>query len=413
MLSRIFFLLFIITISAEASSHVLITNIVKKDHQWQVEYESLKPVSSISFAHSPDDSRSTRWVLAEQSFKFIQSGGRELIIRKDNKSFSSVTLTFTPTYVHLPKYYAPFSPYSDGGVLLHSARFFACPELCSGLERNWYLTLTSKDKDNIYHNGQLYHGDVTWWDTGDGTKLYIGKQLASEEKSFVAIVDQALPTTIKQPLLSLFPEMMDSLELRYGKLKERPMLFASFGATQGDRYGRQGGVLNSQVFMHWYGKLPNMSREEQFELLWFYAHEAAHLYQGEIVGGIDTEHAWIHEGHAEFIALALVKQFDEGFTDLLTLKLEEAKTSCQSFLAKASLSNAAISGSHQVFYQCGLYIYALMNTDLADLSVIDDFWLALSSASANPSFNVKNEFLNLSKDKLSKEGYGKILKIVN
>ena len=42
-----------------------------------------------------------------------------------------VKFTLTPTYRHLSKDYAPFSPFSDGGLLFHSGRFFACADECA------------------------------------------------------------------------------------------------------------------------------------------------------------------------------------------------------------------------------------------------------------------------------------------
>ena len=55
----------------------------------------------------------------------------DTLARADGAAFASVRARVPADYVELPKDYAPFSPFSDGGLLLHSGRFQACAGPCA------------------------------------------------------------------------------------------------------------------------------------------------------------------------------------------------------------------------------------------------------------------------------------------
>jgi hypothetical protein len=91
---------------------------------WTVEYKASQPIERIAFKRNPDNSRISRWKPIEDNFRVFFINNEEFIGRKDGKLFTQVKLYLTPRYKHLPKDYAPFSPFSDGGMLIHSGRFF-------------------------------------------------------------------------------------------------------------------------------------------------------------------------------------------------------------------------------------------------------------------------------------------------
>lgn len=407
---RLLLLMVLVSIDAIAANP-LITNITKTDDSWAVEYVSHAPIRSIELSITPDRSRKQRWHFEDDKFTFIQSGGNDVIIRKDNALFSSVKITLTPSYIALPKYYAPFSPYSDGGVLFHSARFFACAQLCQRHQNQWYFTLKVPEGEHVYLRGVKHTNSVTWWDKNDGSKIYVGTQQLDHHNGFISVIDTGLPESIEQALTSFFPKMALALERRYMKLKEKPMLFASFGQTQGKQYGRQGGVLPSQVFMHWYGKLPTMSEQEVFEIIWFFAHETAHLYQGQIKGGIESQLSWIHEGHAQFVAMHLVIEMAGQYEEQALTKLAEAKKGCSDALEENILS--AHSENYQLLYQCGLVVFDLLHIEMGSIESVDKFWLSFESASKKPGFEPKQAFLELAQSKLTLQGYEKLINTVN
>ncbi len=392
----------------------LITNITKTEvGDWFLEYQSVEPVKSIQLAITPDRSRASRWRLTDNQFLLIQINGRDIITRRDNKAFSQVSLKLTPTYIHLHKYYAPFSPYSNGGMLIHSARFFACANICSDYENSWYLTLTVPDSDKVYLHGKSFTGKTSWWDSNDGTNFYVGKQLGKKEKGYISVIDQGLPLFIKNSLDDFFPKMMSMLEHDYGKLISTPMLFASFGKTSQSNYGRQGGVLPHQVFMHWYGNIPSLDKNDRFEVTWFFAHEAAHLYQGQISALSGEENAWLQEGHAEYLAMLLVQQLMPDSESLTARKLNQASTQCKQSLEEARLSQAAKTSNYQLFYQCGLFIFDFIAKHTQPGYQLSDIWRDFISSSKGANFNAKQSFMELIKNRLVEERYEELAPLVN
>lgn len=399
------FLLYLV-VTPTFAKNILITDIVKTaQHDWQVTYRSKTPISSLQFAISPDDSRLSRWNLQSEGFEFRRTGGKDTVFRRDGKSFNQVTFSLTANYIHLPKYYAPFAPFSDGSILVHSARFFACPQLCSGRENLWYLTLSAPESDTIILNGQLATKKVSWYDHNDGRKVFVGKIKPQTFNEFIAVIDPKIPENIAQPLHQFLPQAIDYLANKFAPLTTKPMLYASFGATNGEHYGRQGGVLPNQIFMHWYGKI---NENEPYELLWFFAHEAAHIFQGVQGINIASADAWIHEGHAEFIASELLSHFFPQAQDYVDQRLLDAKSQCQAKLTEMSLSQFANNGQYKPLYQCGLYFYHLLAKEAPVAEQMPfTFWRELTINSQTKPINldsVKKAVIQIS----SKQSYYRI-----
>ena len=392
-----------------SASNILITDIVKsEDANWAVTYRSKTPVQSIQFFHSPDDSRFQRWQLVTEGFSFRKLNGKDTVFKKDGGSFSSVTFALTPTYIHLPKSYAPFAPYSDGSMLLHSGRFFACATLCRGDENLWYLTLSAPASERIVFNGLSASEKVSWYDENDGRKVFVGNTEITETNLYLAVIDNALPPALTNALEEFIPKAMVSMASRFPAPGQKPMLFASFGETNGERYGRQGGVLPDQIFMHWYGKL---TVSNPYDLIWFYAHEVTHLYQGSYVNSIENKDAWIHEGHAEFVAGELLMQFYPQATSFVEQKRLKAQQECKAKLAKLNLEEFSAHQEYQALYQCGMYFYQLLAEFSGSAEKISyDFWLGLGQKASDKGRVDKRVALAVAHLFLTEQDYQRLLR---
>lgn len=223
------------------------------DGQWQVRYSTNQPVQRIVFQRNPDDSRAKHWVAQSELYAIKVMDGVETIIRTDGQRFNNVSFRFPATYAPLPKEYAAFSPFSDGGLLLHSGRFFACAEQCAAHLNSWTLTLKVPDGERILVAGKLYHNQVTWQELDSGSNVYVGKAQPLAGPDFISLIDPALPVVLQQQISSQLPLLMAWFTTRMGALEFRPALFASYSNTEDGSYGYQGGVLPGQIFMHWYG----------------------------------------------------------------------------------------------------------------------------------------------------------------
>ncbi len=357
------------------AANILYTEIEKLSAKhWQVSYQSQTPIKAIMFANSPDDSRIARWQPLSDAFKISYINGREIVARKDATTFTSVTFKLTPTYIHLPKNYAPFSPFSNNAMLLHSGRFFACPNICSGNENLWAMAVKAPAEDNIFVDGISYKIKTSWWDKNDGQKLYIGQQLSHDNGSYIGIVDPELSSEIAKQMELMLPKMMSILEESYGVLPKKPMLFASYSETNDGRFGHQGGTLPNQVFMHWYGH--NVYKEQDAAAtLWFFAHEAAHMYQHMSGSAVDPVDNWMHEGHAEMMAKKIMLSLSPQYEGFVRAKVSEAKSHCLASVNQSTLVEQVALGNYRALYQCGFYIFNTIENGDARINTTETLWL--------------------------------------
>lgn len=320
--------------------------------QWQVRYDSAQPVDKLEFKSSPDDSRSRTW-LPDQGFEIVTTDRGEVARRKDGAHFRTVRFRMSPTYSVLPKEYAPFSPFGDGGMLFHTGRFFACQERCAD-DASWSMYLSAATEDQIILDGKTLKAQAHWIDRDDGRAVYIGKNVPQQTDDFIAVLDTALPERIRGQLLAQLPEFMHLFSGKLGALPTRPMLYVSYDASHPKGRGTQGGVLPNQVFIHFYGgKWPEEMEKPGFplQLAWHFAHEAAHLYQAST--STESGDAWITEGGAEAFAAMALRADASAYVQS---NEEKALGKCREVLKGRSVRDAVAAGTFDAAYSCGMLI---------------------------------------------------------
>lgn len=320
--------------------------------QWQVRYDFAQPVDKLEFKSSPDDSRGRTW-LPDQGFEIVTTDRGEVARRKDGAPFRTVRFRMSPTYSVLPKEYAPFSPFGDGGMLFHTGRFFACQDRCPD-DASWSMDLWAATEDRIILDGKAVKAQAHWIDRDDGRAVYIGKTVPQQTDDFIAVLDTALPERIRRQLLAQLPEFMQLFAGKLGALPTRPMLFASYDASHPKGWGRQGGVLPGQVFIHFYGgKWPAEMEKPDFplDLAWHFAHESAHMYQRHT--STESGDAWITEGGAEAFAAMALRGDGSAYVQAAE---EKARGECREFLKGRSVRDAIAAGTYDAAYSCGMLI---------------------------------------------------------
>ena len=363
-----FMLFLILPVGSVKASSVDIAVVKQADQQWILSYQASEPVTKLAFVRNPDKTRTERWEPVSDGFHLIYKEGQEYLLRKDGAVFSEVSVRLTPTYTHLAKDYAPFSPFSDGGTLIYTGRLFACANTCDDNNNQWQFSLQVPDNEHILIDGQTAGELALWTDSDNGMNVYVGSQTPLETQNVVAMVDPGLPENMKHALDTDIPELMLYFEQQLGKINgKKPVLFASYANVNG--HSSQGGTLPNQIFMHWnVNNLHQKTKDSQFlnDTLWFFAHEVAHLYQFsgdvELVG--NNNEAWLHEGHADWLAAkALLALYPD--TDLyVKSKIERAKVKCIEGLDKMTLNSASTQGRFDLYYTCGLVIHQAVDKAL-------------------------------------------------
>lgn len=381
-----------------------IHTLIKKTAEgaWTVKYSLEKPVKRLIFIRSPDRSRLSRWYPMSSGFKIGYDSGSEHVYKTDGTSFKGVTIEVTPTYTALPKDYAPFSPYSDGSILIHTGRFFTCPENCDDIMNEWSFTLEANESDNVIVGGKIYTRVAHWVDENDGKKVYVGKGKPIQDDNFVSLIDENLPKNLLNLMSNSLPIMVSYFKNKLGNLNYRPSLYASYSNNDNGSYGNQGGILPGQIFMHWYGQRALDNLDEN-EMHWFFAHEVAHLYQGEAGRVTESSEAWLHEGGAELFA-GIANSDIEGDSAILDRKLVIAESNCIENLKQEHDFSIATSNNPKLHYSCGLVLLNHINKELKNKQFdIFKAWALFNSAVKSGETASALTFLSVIKPYLSNE----------
>ena len=362
-----------VTTFVYAADAVNIEIIKTEEGSWSVNYKVKDKVGRIAFDRNPDNSRTTRWISKSDEIMISFQDNKEYIVRKDGKLFDQARFFLTPSYIHLSKDYGPFSPYSDGGSLIHSGRFFACIDSCNNENQIWKLSLTVPKGEHIVVNGKIHQSSVNWLDRNSGQNVYAGKQTPIETAEFIAVIDQGLPLAIKESLDRDLPSMTTYFEERLGELAKdkKPTLYASYANIEGQ--SAQGGTLPNQIFMHWnVNDLHSQVKKSSFinGTTWFFAHEVAHLYQSGENSRLDHEDgdSWIHEGNADFLASELLLDSYPKSNAYVAARFEKSKARCITGLNKLALIEAANKNEFRLYYSCGLLIHKAIDREVKRVS---------------------------------------------
>jgi len=328
---------------------------------WRVGYRFAEPVSELRFSRTDaQGNRMQDWRAVDDGIEIVMLDGEEVVRRRDGAAFEQVGFDIAPLYRSLEKDYAPFSPFGDGGLLIHSGRFHACAGSCEdAVDPVWQFSITLPDGAHLIHGGKVIAsrepGSIAFDDSGSGTNLYVGRTEPVQTDDVVAVIDAQFPAAARTQLDALFPRLMGLYAAELGALADKPMLFASNDAAHpGGGYGYQGGTLPGQVFVHLYGRHEAFGDAEFAERMnWFFAHEAAHLYQ-RYEQAADPGDAWMHEGGADAMAVLALQRLGLATPEAVDARLQAAIAECAPGIAVQALHESHRVGAFRNFYACGM-----------------------------------------------------------
>ena len=316
---------------------------------WEIRYELAEPVSQLVAERSPNDEDSSRrhtWRAASPEFELILKDGEDVIRRKDGKAFDQASFLVTARYANITFDWPTFQPYGDGGLLIFTGRFHACPESC---DRGGRMTLTLSK----------YDGKPLIWD-GSESFAFIGDTEVIEYPEFDAILDRTLPDYLRDDLAATFPKLMTYYEAQLDPIPVKPQIFVSHNNDKpgGRSDGADGGTLGGrQLYMHFYG--PSWQVKDVDEIFFnalFFAHEIAHLFQRPIHP--PKNQAWVREGSADAMAIMAVADTESFDQQAITETIENSLTYCAASIEGGSpLIEHASLGEFRSYYKCGMIMH--------------------------------------------------------
>lgn len=339
------------------------------DRQVTADYRLREATTALHFPQELGGYRAEEWKPADSAFRWVKEGEGERIERTDGQAFRHVAFMIPIDYRALPKSYAPFSPFSAGAALVHSGQFHACPAAPCEQAGPLPIRITAPG-ETIGVEGRRTPNRESFVSQDEGTNIFIGTLAPVDADGFVAIIDPGLPAAVRQHLDRSLPQAIQDLAAIYGPLSFKPELYVSIDdePEKNGRISSQGGTLPNQIFMHFDGEdaKERVAADNPLRLDWFFAHEAAHLFQQDKSGKLfgDDRFAWIHEGGADAMAaLAMVRRGPAERAYVLSRK-EEAQQACAAGLATTPLSKASTEGKFDLHYQCGLIMWLAIDQDL-------------------------------------------------
>jgi len=370
-----------------------------------VTYDLASPAAALHFAQELGGYRSEKWMPIDGHFQWAKEGMGERVERTDGRPFRRVAFTVPVDYRHLPKSYAPFSPFSDGSTLIHSGQFHACPNAkCEGTEPVPVSVVAPGKIVGV--EGRRTPDREQFVSRDEGTNIFVGSLEPVEADGFIAIIDPGLPPGLRQHLDRSLPRSMRYFEAIYGPLSFKPELYVSMDDTpeENGRISTQGGTLPNQIFMHFDGEdaKQRLTTDTPYWLDWFFAHEAAHLFQQDMADTLpgSDEAAWLHEGGAD--AMAALAMVGRGNTekDYVNDRESKAEDACSKGLAQSPLSRASAEGNFDLHYQCGLVIWLALDQELrnAGRDGLNDLNRTLFSGFKNGSPWTEAVFLNAARE---------------
>lgn len=361
-----------------------------------VTYLSDTPISHITLSAATDNARARLWRFSNSAFAVVLENGNEVIRRKDSAAFRTVNFTYPLETKLLPKLYPPVLKYSGGSYLLYTGILHACAESCFPSHvSNFQLSMQVSAQQTIWYQGKN-RGPVFRWDSiGDGEMILVANP-RGEITERTGFLDPELPSTILETINQDVPVLKEYFETHYGKPEQDYSLFASFDPYVEWGNGYEGGTLQNQIFMHWYGKNWQQSLDRT-ALLHFVAHELSHFYFGDGFNNEDKDGQWIHEGVAELIsirALQNINRITKADADNL---VRQARSDCIEL--KALSTDKRPISTHlniKIQYKCGLAYWANIEQMFAKSQLpLTALISALSSKAKQVGIINKNEFYSV------------------
>ncbi|RIJ32456.1 hypothetical protein [Henriciella mobilis] len=373
---------------------------------WRVEYTFAEPQSVLALVRSTGDYRELTWSVTSDNARFGRVAGIDVIALDEparTVSFSIIPLTST-----LVGEYTPFVTFADGSVAVHDGQFSVAPldsleavEALEGDTSNIGVPALSMDvvlssDTPIIVDGEVHQGKVRHRVDGDGTYIYLGNSEIEEFDSFTAVIDKRLPAWLRDRFDSDLEAIFSAYEQLWGfDLEHKATVMLAYKGATADGFSVTGGALDQLLMMEMGGTALNAPDDDVLSYVhWFFAHEAAHLFQIDRgVGFASGAQSWIHEGAANTMAYSLIASMMEqdGAKRFLAGVYGRAFDECVTTLEAGPLATAAEREAFSAHYSCGDFI-ALATDGFLKQRNLYGFWNRLvSMAKGEPDEKVDED----------------------
>lgn len=360
---------------------VTVTRTESQD-RWTVTYRTSEPVSELVFDRQVNRFRAVKWIPKSPEIRIETIDGKERIHSVSGARFDTATFEFASYYDHTPKDYEFFRAFSDGSLVLYTGHFNACPENFE-CEEPLRFQFQGRTSDRIIALGRVETSKLEWVDvTHRGTYVYFGQIKPLERKFLTAIIDPALPNWLEKRFHETLPRIFDFYAKKTGfALPFKPFVFLDY-STAGGKGVRNysGGTLPGLIQLSIQGKGWEKKDGKAFaDLGHFLAHEAAHLWNGQLFP-YSSGDMWMHEGGADAFSYLALYRLDIVNREHFFRLQAAAYNHCVSQLKNRPLKEVREDPNFRAHYTCGSMVALLTHSAVKKKNAskdLFDFWSVL------------------------------------
>ncbi len=359
---------------------------------WRIDFHLPNPERIVFFSRSNGDYRQDTWVPLGQAPTLERIGGFDALLFDEPTAEFSYEIT--PRTKHIPKDYTPYLAFSDGGKAVYTGQFelltVATREELETLSGDlskwrgdqWQLGVRIKSDRPMLMQGERFVDQVDQIVTGGGTYVYVGESELVEGDSYVGVVDNQLPSHIRDTFDDDLAVLFEIYEARWGfVLPSKTTLYYAFDGYEHSGSSHAGSVIGTDLMVLQSSgtALMQPDSDARTRSLWFFAHEVAHMFQNTVRNNmISGSDAWIHEGGANVMANSVIRAMPGVSDSLVISEYKKAFDECAKALSKGSLVSAHLDGRFYAHYTCGQIFNAAVDSALDDHDLYD-FWKAYSA----------------------------------
>lgn len=360
--------------------------------EWKVSYQFEKPQSALIFSRSVGNYRVGDWISLTKGVRIKRVAGFDAILL--DKPKTNFSFKFKASSKQLNGDYTPFIQFSDGGVALFTGQFELLPvknqqaienlngKLQNYLGQQYNCEVTVKTDKQLIFKGQVFSESIIDRFFGGGEYVYVGGGEITQGKSFIGVLDSDLPTWIRDRLDSDLEAIFSGLDLLFEQnLPYTPTVLFAFHGFKKIGVSNSGGAIgNNLLALESEGSMYKQQNDRAHSyLLWFFAHEAAHLYQHKKSYYLhQLPDRWIYEGGANAIANYLLEDQRLANPQTLNKRKADAFNSCATFLKSGKPLAYAVYSPSRAHYYCGEIFSYITDAALPNHSYFE-FWNALVS----------------------------------
>lgn len=310
---------------------------------WRVDYRFSQPITAFKL-DAVGDYRQQAWIM--------RTPGMRLRSDEEADSLSAGGRPFTKASVEIrrfdglvPKAYAPFMRFSDGGTAMFLGHLQG--QAVRGSEPR--AMATQIRVSGLASEQVIAPPFNTLIPGGERGYAYFGPANALPTGAAKVLLDPKTPDWMRETVLDVSAKLSRYYEQAYGRPLKSPLL-TMLAIVGGDAPGmsvKGGATLGQMAFRvegSGIGRDHPLLRDHVSMLV---AHEMAHIWQLNIVrGGIGEADPWIHEGGAEAMALEGLRHTGIWSEEKVARYHADKASKCE------QLGNAV--DSYDGIYACGL-----------------------------------------------------------